>query len=95
MKIKLYTRTGLLLATGYERIVFGGRGAYVELKEEQIVHDHIHLITYIRHIYFHEYRSNDKANVMVYLQRRTIGYADYKVGLYYIAPSDLRDRKTA
>jgi hypothetical protein len=28
-------------------------------------------------------------NVMLYFQKRTVAYADYKVGLCYISPFDL------
>lgn len=72
-------------------MVFGGRGPYVEITETQMQHENLHLITNVRHVYFHEYRSNCTANVMVYLQRRTIAYADYRVGLYYISPFELQD----
>jgi protein gp37 len=90
----LYTRKGLLLATGYERIVVGGRGPYVEINESQMVLENIHLRKNVRHHWYTEFRSNEgpieEENVKVYLQRRTIGYADYKVGLYYVSPADLR-----
>ena len=71
--------------------MFGGRGPYVEMTEAQMQLCNTHLITDVRHVYFHEYRSDCSANVMVYLQRRTISYADYRIGLYYISPFDLQD----
>ena len=36
-----------------------------------------------------EWRSKDQSNVKVYEQKRTVDYADYKVGLFYISPFDL------
>ena len=36
-----------------------------------------------------EWRTNDQSNVKVYDQKRTVDYADYKVGLFYISPFDL------
>lgn len=39
--------------------------------------------------FYDEYRSTDECNVMVYFQRRYVGYADYNPGMFYIAPADL------
>jgi hypothetical protein len=36
-----------------------------------------------------EWRTNDEGNMKVYEQKRTVDYADYKVGLFYISPFDL------
>jgi hypothetical protein len=36
-----------------------------------------------------ERRKKDQSNVKVYEQKRTVEYADYKVGLIYISPFDL------
>jgi hypothetical protein len=36
-----------------------------------------------------ESRTKDQSNVKVYDQKRTVDYADYKVGLFYISPFDL------
>ena len=36
-----------------------------------------------------EWRTKDQSNVKVYDQKRTVEYADYKVGLFYISPFDL------
>ena len=88
VKIRFDTAYGLHIATGYERIVIGDRGAYVEFSPQQIVRENLHKPVQ-RHVYFTEWRSNDESNVMVYDQRRVVKYADYKLGLYYISPSDL------
>ena len=36
-----------------------------------------------------EWRTKDQSNVKVYEQKRSVDYADYKVGLFYISPFDL------
>jgi hypothetical protein len=36
-----------------------------------------------------EWRTKDQSKVKVYDQKRTVEYADYKVGLFYISPFDL------
>src|ERR1039458_8821020 len=42
-------------------------------------------------VYYAEYRSHDKSDVKVYWQKKTVDYADYRVGRYYISPFDLVD----
>jgi len=39
--------------------------------------------------YYLEFRSNDISNIMIYLQRRLVGYADYKIHYFYVDPSDV------
>ncbi len=36
-----------------------------------------------------EWRTKDHSNVKIYDQKRTVDYADCKVGLFYIFPFDL------
>jgi exo-beta-1,3-glucanase (GH17 family) len=38
---------------------------------------------------FLEWRTKDQINVKVYDQKRTVDYADYRVGLFYISPFEL------
>ena len=40
-------------------------------------------------VFYVEWRTKDESNVKVYDQKRTVEYADYKVGLFYISPFDL------
>ena len=97
--MRLYTSSGLLVAVGYVRVEFGGRGPYVEFAPDQVQKDNLHPISPIyydkegrqhKRKYYDEYRTNDAANVMVYLQRRDdVKYADYRVGMYYVSPFDL------
>jgi hypothetical protein len=83
--IPLYTSSGLIVATGFRRIVVGGRGPYVEFDDQQVVRDSI-LLTPIHHYYYDEWRTKDSANVKLYHQRATVSYADYLVGMWYVAP---------
>lgn len=84
---------GIVVATDSIRTVHGGRGDYLEFSRDMMVMDNLLPITGrcphhgTIHKYFWECRTPD--GVMVYEQRRTVSYADYKVGLFYIAPGDL------
>ena len=87
-RMRFDTASGLPIATGYHRVVIGDRGPYIEFSPHQVVIENLY-IPKQRHVYFTEWRSNDESNVMVYHQKRTVKYAEYIIGLYYISPSDL------
>jgi hypothetical protein len=92
------TRTGLHVATGYTRIAIGGRGPYIEFLPGHLIWDNLHVPDdenyrldhpWKDRVYYVEWRTNDESNVKVYEQKRTVDYANYKVGLFYISPFDL------
>ena len=95
---KFYSANGNLLATGYKRVVVGERGAYIEFAAENMCMGNLQIPPDQKWrlgsdvAYYVEHRSQDEANVKVYEQRRTVGYADYKVGMFYIAPGDVVTR---
>ena len=89
------SNSGLHLATGYTRVVIGGRGPYVEFRQNQIVWNSFNIpdseayrIDDQRAFYV-EYRSKCEAFVKLYAQKRTVAYADYLIGYCYISPFDL------
>lgn len=94
-KLSLYSKSGALLANGYTRVVIGKRGPYVEFNDSQIQKDNFtipkeELYRLTNRVAFYvEYRSTDPSNVMLYYQKRTVAYADYRIGMYYISPFDL------
>jgi len=89
---KFYTNSGTHIAIGYERIVIGDYGAYIEFLPQQINHNVIKNkfegvpnkpVKYIWK------ESIDSSKVKVYEQKGIVSYADYKIGMYYIHPSEL------
>jgi hypothetical protein len=88
--MRLFTSGGLLLAVGYTRIEFGKRGPYIEVGQEQMQRANTHKAEE-GHYCYEEFRSNCEANAKVYLQRKRVDYADYRIGMYYVSPFDLRD----
>lgn len=90
------THSGLLVANGHTRVVIGGRGPYIEFSDDQIVMDSIDVPESEKHrmgndLYFYdEYRSKDECQVKVYHQKKTVAYADYRIGMWYISPTLLR-----
>jgi hypothetical protein len=92
---QFHSADGMLLAQGYMRVLIGGRGAYIELASGQMVLENLHIPhgqewrLQSENAYYIEHRSRDATNVKVYEQRRTVGYADYRIGMFYIAPGDV------
>jgi len=99
--VSFYTKSNLIVAKGYERVVIGDRGPYVEFSEDQIVHDSLEIpkdqlwrLHWLqpdpkRRCYYWEFRSTDESFVKVYFQKRIVNYADYKIDMWYISPFDL------
>jgi hypothetical protein len=94
--LQLYTKSGTKVATGYERVVLGGRGPYVEFRADQIVEENFEIPEdqeyrkTDKRVYYIEARSKDDSYVKLYIQKRTVAYADYKVGMLYISPFELK-----
>lgn len=93
--LDLYTKSGSHIAVGYERIVVGGRGPYIEFDEGQLILDELFVPEDQRWrfqhgmSYYYEYRTKTD-NVKVYRQKKIVDYADYLIGMWYISPFDLR-----
>ena len=83
-----FTKSGSPIAKGYDRIVIGERGPYVEFSFHHLIHDNIFL-TKKKHYYYLEYRSHDESNVKIYYQLHTVDYADYIINSFYVSPFDL------
>lgn len=92
----LYFKDGTLFATGYVRVVEGGRGDYVELVKDQIVVPMVSRfnptipdeITDEKFYYY--WLLPEGRTEKIYWQCNTVGYADYKIGYYYICPKLLK-----
>lgn len=91
-KRNLYFKDRVLFANGYERIVYGKRGAYVELTKEQIK---VSLKSHFKqeipekitteHFYYYWLEPIDRSE-KIYWQCNLVNYADYKINFYYISP---------
>ena len=95
-KLQLKTSSGTVICDRYERVVVGQRGPYVELTKNQINEkclyipsEQLYRLTDPR-IYYIEFRTADESNVKVYYQMRTVAYADYRIGYFYISPTNLQ-----
>lgn len=95
---KVYLLDGTLFANGFNRVVHGERGDYVEFEDKHILLPLISkfgndiLKDDIDTYYWWLYPENH-FETKVYLQRKTVKYADYKIGKYYVSPSLFKDFK--
>lgn len=104
-KVGLYGASGLKISNGYNRIVIGDYGAYVEIMPDDIVHENIRVKP------GQEYRDNDArysgkvkyswltlrddSDVKIYFQKKSVGYADYVQGRYYVSVYECVPQKIA
>ncbi|MCK5017103.1 MAG: hypothetical protein KAS32_08520 [Candidatus Peribacteraceae bacterium] len=97
--IIFYTASGLIIANGYNRVVIGDRGPYIEFIGNQIYKHNIFIPKNEKwrqlspNSFYIEYRSKCDSYVKLYFQIKTVSYADYKVGLWYIDPKELTSSK--
>lgn len=92
--VEFKTGSGTLIAVGYERVVIGDRGPYIEFSPKHIEKRGWNIPEGQKwrihgRCYYVEGRTDDEANVKMYYQKATVEYADYKVGMWYISPFDL------
>jgi len=92
--VRFMTKSGTLIAVGYERVVIGDRGPYIEFAPGRIMKVGWNIPAHQKwrikgQCYYVEGRTLDEANVKMYYQKATVGYADYRVGMWYISPFDL------
>ena len=87
--LQFFTRSHVHCASGYDRVVIGGRGPYVEFDVKHLIQDSLSTITH-EHYYYIELRTNVD-HVKVYAQLHRVDYADYIPGKFYISPFDLYD----
>lgn len=94
---EFYDKDGQLVATGYTRIVIGERGPYVEFMDKHMFNNDLYYIPESEEwrlnssaAYYWEFRTKG-SEIKIYAQRRTVDYADYKVGMWYMSPFELYD----
>jgi len=94
---EFFTKSGTLIARGYTRVVVGDYGAYVEFGSEQInrsaIRDRFSRNNPRPYQKYWWMESFDIDRIKIYEQIRTVKYADYKPGLFYISPEDLYNNK--
>jgi hypothetical protein len=92
--ITLYTIEGSILCNGYNRIVVGDYGAFIEFNGP--AHDANVIVQagqeyriddpkYKNNVKYHWYTIEDGSNIKLYYQKRTVSYADYIPKKWYVS----------
>ena len=95
----LSTLDGTVIATGYERIVIGDYGAFIEISPQNIVKSVLcckqgqeyrykdpNFVDRVKYLWL---TAKDKSDCKIYFQKKTVDYADYVPGMYYISPFEV------
>ncbi len=90
---RLYFLDDVYFANGFIRVVRGARGKYIELDKRHIEVD---LVSKYGHLlpdsvpngeeFFYYWLVPVNREEKIYWQVKTVDYADYKIGKYYISP---------
>lgn len=97
---KIYTNKGTLISEGYNRIVIGDYGAFLEFGRSMLVIENIRVKEgqeyrmkdpkYKNIVKFVWLTSKDDSDIKIYYQRRPVSYADYRLGMFYVSPYEVR-----
>lgn len=98
----LFTLNGTQICKKYDRIVVGDYGAFIEISYEDIVTDleikkgqeyRINDERYSKNIKYVWLTINDNSDIKIYLQQRTVSYADYKPDKFYISVHEVCEER--
>lgn len=95
----LFSLDGMQLCRGYDRIVIGDYGAFVEIAPERILRNNLHCKEgqeyrftderYAKNVKYLWLTAADSSGCKIYLQKKPVDYADYIPGMYYISPYEV------
>ena len=99
INFKIHSIDGTLISNGYNRIVIGDYGAFIEFDKNQVVKSNLKVKSgqeyrinnpkYSEHVKYCWLTPNDGSDMKVYFQKRTVGYADYNVDMFYVSPYEI------
>ena len=94
--LPLTTADGVQIARKWDRVVVGDYGAFVEISDEDIIKENIHIPAkqlyrvndqqYSEHVKYLWYEPTTECPAKLYCQLKTVTYADYQAGKWYISP---------
>lgn len=99
----LYDMAGVMICHGYTRIVVGDYGAFIEFSEEQAAVCNFMIkpgqefrATQEQYLAREKYiwlTTQNGSFPKIYKQLRTVPYADYLPGMYYVSPFEVQLKK--
>ncbi len=101
--IPLYSKDGTQIATGYDRIVIGHYGAFIEISPEKMCMENIKVEKgqefridnpeYAARVKYAWMTTKDDSHCKLYDQKKGVTYADYRAGVWYADPFEVCDAK--
>lgn len=91
--VLLSNEEGTLLSRGYTRVVVGDYGAFIEFSPEQVQRQNLLPVCGPGGrggVKYNWLVTTDASRTKVYEQLGTVRYADYRVGMYYVDPDEVR-----
>ena len=95
----IYTLQGTKIAEGFDRIVIGDYGAYIEYPLSKVPNgtrydtpkdqQYRKLPEWKCRVKYIWYTAQDSSNIKIYWQLRTVSYADYKTKMFYVSPYEI------
>ena len=93
--LPLYTNRGTMIAIGYDRIVIGDYGAFIEFDNNKAMVESFIIAPgqeyriederYSKNVKYIWLTVYDGSGIKVYFQKKGVSYADYKPGKYYVS----------
>ena len=100
INFKIYTLSNTLISNGYNRIVIGDYGAFIEFDKSQIIRENIKIKEgqeyrindpiYSENVKYYWLTAKDNSDIKVYYQKKTVTYADYKPEVFYVSPYEIK-----
>ena len=93
----LFSSSGLKLCEGYNRVVIGDYGAFIEVSPQNMVIENIQVQTgqeyrdfnpHYNHVKFSWLTPIDDSGIKISFQKKPVEYGDFLPGFYYISPYD-------
>ena len=97
----LYTLNGTEICHGYDRIVIGDYGAFIEFSPEHKASDfeikkgqefRVDNEQYKKRVKYIWLTINDGSDIKIYFQKRKVTYADYQPQKYYVSVHEVSER---
>jgi hypothetical protein len=99
LKFEIKSKNGTIISKGFNRIVIGDYGAFIEFDDNQAIKENICVQPgqeyrinnekYNKTVKYFWLTANDLSGIKIYQQQKTVSYADYKPNMYYVTPFDV------
>jgi len=96
---KIHSLNNTLISSGYNRIVIGDYGAFIEFDKSQVIKSNLKVKSgqeyrfnnpkYSENVKYYWLTPNDLSDMKIYLQKKTVSYADYLPDMYYVSPYEI------